>query len=215
MPERKYINGSGLAAILVAKRSAGVTPELNLRNLLNTGDEAFKEINPGIKTQGRRHQRSKTGLSVAPSKGLKSSIFFTAKKTQHNRDLLLCIIITYNNLIIIFLGIFNMHRVFVCQKSCCDASKFKIYLNLKGNRSRNSIGWSHANLRIAFQLPFIIWKVIPPWCVCCKWSQTESSIFVHVVYTGKSIQCHNKLKLKWIHDLKGEYFQGISVHIVY
>ena len=81
MPERKYINGSGLAAILVAKRSAGVTPELNLRNLLNTGDEAFKEINPGIKTQGRRHQRSKTGLSVAPSKGLKSSIFLQQKNT--------------------------------------------------------------------------------------------------------------------------------------
>ena len=103
---------------------------------------------------------------------------------------------------------------FVCQKSCCDASKFKIYLKLKGNRSWNSIGWSHANLRITFQLPFIIWKVIQPWCVCCKWSQTESNIFAHVVDTGNLIQCHNKLTFKLIYDLKDEYFQGISVHIL-
>ena len=32
----------GLAAMLVVKRSAGVTPEVNLRNLLHTGKEVCK-----------------------------------------------------------------------------------------------------------------------------------------------------------------------------
>ena len=37
---------NGLAAMLAAKSSAGVTPEVNLRNPLHTGDEAFKRGNP-------------------------------------------------------------------------------------------------------------------------------------------------------------------------
>ena len=35
---------------------------------------ASKGIHPGFKTQGRRHQKSKTGVSVIPQKGLMSSI---------------------------------------------------------------------------------------------------------------------------------------------
>ena len=36
-------------------------------------------IQPGFETQGRRHQKSKTGLSVAPQKGLLSSKNFKKK----------------------------------------------------------------------------------------------------------------------------------------
>ena len=36
----KYVDQNGSAAILAAKRSAGVTPEVNLRILLHTGDKA-------------------------------------------------------------------------------------------------------------------------------------------------------------------------------
>ena len=42
---------------LAGKRSAGVTPEVNLRNSLREGD--------GFGTQRRRHQKFKTGVSVA------------------------------------------------------------------------------------------------------------------------------------------------------
>ena len=46
------------------KRSAGVTPEVNLRNPLNVGD--------GFETQRRHHKKSKTVVSVA-KKGFMSS----------------------------------------------------------------------------------------------------------------------------------------------
>ena len=60
--------------MLVLKRSAGVAPEVNP---LHAGDECKKGIHHGFKTQDRRHQKSKTGVSVAPQKGLMSSkIFF-------------------------------------------------------------------------------------------------------------------------------------------
>ena len=48
--------------LLVEK--AGVTPEVHLRNLLCIGEG----IHPGFETQGRSHQKSKTGVSVAPQK---------------------------------------------------------------------------------------------------------------------------------------------------
>ena len=53
---------SGLAAILAAERSAGVIPELNLRNLLHTGNEKYKQgcVYPGFETQGKCHQKCKT-----------------------------------------------------------------------------------------------------------------------------------------------------------
>ena len=44
---------------------------------LCAGEEARKRgIHPGFETQGRRHQKSKTGVSVAPQKGFMSSKFF-------------------------------------------------------------------------------------------------------------------------------------------
>ena len=55
-------------------QSAGVVPEVNLRNSWHAGKKACKQgIHPGFETQGRRHQKSKTGVSVAPRKGLMSS----------------------------------------------------------------------------------------------------------------------------------------------
>ena len=66
--------------MLAAKRSAGVAPKVNLRIPLCTGDEDASEgIHPGFETQGRPHQKSKTVVSVAPQKGLMSSIFFLKK----------------------------------------------------------------------------------------------------------------------------------------
>ena len=45
-----------------------VTPEVNLR-IITTGEKACKQgIHPGIETQRRRHQESKTEVSVAPQK---------------------------------------------------------------------------------------------------------------------------------------------------
>ena len=55
------------AAMMAAKRSAGVAPEVNLRNLLHVGER----IHNGFKTHGRL-QKSKIGASVAPQKELVS-----------------------------------------------------------------------------------------------------------------------------------------------
>ena len=57
--------------MLADKRSAGVALVVSLRNPLHTGDKAHKRgIQPDFETRGRRHQKSKTGVSVAPQKGL-------------------------------------------------------------------------------------------------------------------------------------------------
>ena len=57
--------------MLATKRLAGVAPEVNLRNPLHGGNKACKHgIHPGFQTQGKCHQKSKTGVSVAPQKDL-------------------------------------------------------------------------------------------------------------------------------------------------
>ena len=53
-------------------QSAGVAPEVNLRNSMQTRKHASEGIHPGFETHGRRHQKSKTGVSVATQKGLVS-----------------------------------------------------------------------------------------------------------------------------------------------
>ena len=72
--------------MLAVKRSAGVAPEVNLRNPLRTEDEtcaawirdeACKQvINPGFEAQVRCCQKLKAGVPEAPLKGLMSSYFF-------------------------------------------------------------------------------------------------------------------------------------------
>ena len=69
--------------LLVEK--AGVTPEVNLRNPLCAGKEAHKRgIHPDFETQGRRHQKSKTGISVAPQKDLCPTKIKKKKCTSNN-----------------------------------------------------------------------------------------------------------------------------------
>ena len=63
--------------MLTAKRSAGVAPEVNLReHVKNTPPpSANKAAHSDFETQRRRHQKSIIGVSVAPQKGLMFSIF--------------------------------------------------------------------------------------------------------------------------------------------
>ena len=42
----KYVDENGSAAMLAARRSAGVTPKVNLRIPLHTGNEAGKQGDP-------------------------------------------------------------------------------------------------------------------------------------------------------------------------
>ena len=63
---QKYVDQKGSAVMSTIKKSAGVDPEVNLRNPLHAGDEACKqEIHPGFDTQGRLYQKSKSGVPVA------------------------------------------------------------------------------------------------------------------------------------------------------
>ena len=85
-PVCRYVDQKGSAPMLTSVQSAGVTPEMNLRNLLCTSEEARKgEIHPGSKTQGRRLQKSKTGASVAPKNLLKIN-FQNMKILNKSRD---------------------------------------------------------------------------------------------------------------------------------
>ena len=77
--------------MLAGKKPAANAPEVNLRNPLHIGKKYIgKGSTLALKTQGRHHQKSKTGLSVAPEKGLKSSkIFFEKKKSHYLRAIIL------------------------------------------------------------------------------------------------------------------------------
>ena len=57
------------SAMLVVKRSVGVTSEVNQKCPVHIGDEARTQgIHPGFETQGRHHQKSKTGVPVTLQK---------------------------------------------------------------------------------------------------------------------------------------------------
>ena len=57
----KYMDWKGSAAMVASVQSAGVTPEVNLR--ITTGEKACKQgFHPSFETQGRHHQKSKTGV---------------------------------------------------------------------------------------------------------------------------------------------------------
>ena len=59
----------GSAAMLAIKMSAGVAPEVNLRNPFHTVETTLKQgIYHGFETWDRCHQKSKTGLAVTPQK---------------------------------------------------------------------------------------------------------------------------------------------------
>ena len=60
----QYVDQKDSVALLTAKRTAGVILEMNLKNPLYAGNKAHKSrIHSGFKTQGRYHQKSKTGVS--------------------------------------------------------------------------------------------------------------------------------------------------------
>ena len=66
--------------MLAAKRSAGVAPEVNFRECVN------KTAHSGLETQRRHHQKSKTGVSVVPQKGLMSSKMFKNKYPENTEQ---------------------------------------------------------------------------------------------------------------------------------
>ena len=82
MPTHRYVEENGLAALLATKRLAGVTPEVNPRKHLTRMPlpSMNKTVHSGFEIQRRHHQRRhhqkfKTGVSVAPQKGLTSMSF--------------------------------------------------------------------------------------------------------------------------------------------
>ena len=69
-------------AMLAMTRSAGVALEMNLREHISCMPlpSANKAAHSGLETQKRHHQKSKTGVSVAPQKDLCPPNFFFKKK---------------------------------------------------------------------------------------------------------------------------------------
>ena len=63
----KYMDRKGSSAMLTSFQSAGVAPQVNPRI---TEIRKLQGIHPASEIQGRRHQKSKTGTSVVPQKGL-------------------------------------------------------------------------------------------------------------------------------------------------
>ena len=76
--------GKRLAVILTGKRSAGVTPEVNLKERISCIPlpSTNKAAHSGFETQRRFHQKSRTGVSVAQQKGLMSSKIFFLNNAQ-------------------------------------------------------------------------------------------------------------------------------------
>ena len=79
----RYVEENGSAAILVAKRSAGVTPKVNLREYVTRTPRPSmnKAVHSGFKTQRRRHRESNTGVSADPQKRCPKISFKKKRKT--------------------------------------------------------------------------------------------------------------------------------------
>ena len=73
MPACRYMEEISSAAMLAAKRLAGATPEVDLREHVTCAPppNMNKDAHYGFGTQRRRHQKSKTGVSVTSPKILK------------------------------------------------------------------------------------------------------------------------------------------------
>ena len=69
---------NSLAAMMIAKTSAGVKPEVNLRGFVTYTPllSMNKAAHSVFETQTRHHQKTKTGLSLAPQKDIWPLIFF-------------------------------------------------------------------------------------------------------------------------------------------
>ena len=75
MPACRYMEENGSAVMLATMRSVSVMSEMNLRGYVTYMPlpSANKADHSGFGTQRRHHQKSSTGASVAPEKGLMSS----------------------------------------------------------------------------------------------------------------------------------------------
>ena len=79
----------GLTAMFPSKRSTGVAPEVNL-GIIQARNQQVRDphttrkqrLHPGFETTGRRHQKSKTGVSVTPQKGLTPPNLYFKKNTH-------------------------------------------------------------------------------------------------------------------------------------
>ena len=82
----RYVKENGLAGILATMRSAGVTPEVNLReHVVNKSPPtANKAAHSGFETQKVCHQKSKAGVSVAPQKGHVLQEFCKPRTVAHS-----------------------------------------------------------------------------------------------------------------------------------
>ena len=82
MPAHRYVEENGSAA----RRSASVASEVNLReNVTNIPSPSMnKAPHMGFETRVRHHQKSETGVSVTPLKGMSFKSFFcpTIKYTE-------------------------------------------------------------------------------------------------------------------------------------
>ena len=69
MPACRYVEEISSAAMLVTKKS-GVVPEVNLTERVThmPPPSVNKAVHSGFETQMRCHQKSKTGVSLAPQK---------------------------------------------------------------------------------------------------------------------------------------------------
>ena len=85
----KYVDQNGLSAMLAIKKSRGVTPEVNVRNLLCTGDEANKQaMHHGFETHHRSskqgYQRPRKKTDVLHISSNKSSLDTTIIQYEDN-----------------------------------------------------------------------------------------------------------------------------------
>ena len=72
MPACRYMEENSSAAMLHTQRSAGVTSEKNVRKCIiyKPLSSPNKATHSGFEIQRKCHQKSKTGVSVAPQKDL-------------------------------------------------------------------------------------------------------------------------------------------------
>ena len=82
MPARRYVEENGLAAMVAAKWSAGVVPEVNLRE--HKTQTALPSVNKaahfGFEIQRQHHQKCKTGI-LDPTK--RSHVHHKFKKNKN------------------------------------------------------------------------------------------------------------------------------------
>ena len=87
MPAHRYMEENSLAVMVATNGLTGVTPDMNLKVCMSP-PSTNKATHAGFETKRRCHQKSKTGVSVAPQQGLMSChlIFFSkiAKYMNHH-----------------------------------------------------------------------------------------------------------------------------------